>query len=80
MCLYLKLYPAEDEVFIRVFFPSQLYRKVNERMIKPETKSVISSINLSAISVGHEINWYRLRTHLLFWQVVPSMRLLIGSH
>lgn len=49
-------------------------------MIKSETESVISSINLSVISVGHEINWYRLRTHLLFWQVVPSMRLLIGSH
>lgn len=62
------------------FFLSRLYRKVKERMIKPETKSVISSINLSVISVGHEINWYRLRTHLLFWQVVPSVSLLIGSH
>lgn len=62
------------------FFLSRLYRKVKERMIKPETKSVISSINLSVISVGHEINWYRLWTHLLFWQVVPSVSLLIGSH
>lgn len=76
MCSFYLAY--HQAVFLSEVLSANIFRKVKQRVIKSETKSVISSINLRVILVGHEINWCRLWTHLLFWQLLLFRHLLIG--